>query len=94
MTIRSLQLLSDRYLQIRENAYKVHLIAIYKIMKVHRAILTSGDRVAIKVQYPGVAESIESDLTNLKRLVTYTNILPRGLYIDEIIRYVIEHTFY
>ncbi|GMF48736.1 unnamed protein product [Phytophthora fragariaefolia] len=37
-------------------------------------------------QYPGVAESIGSDLSNLKRLVTYTNILPRGLYIDEIIR--------
>ncbi|KAL0582962.1 hypothetical protein ABG067_007095 [Albugo candida] len=61
-------------------------IAAASIGQVHRAILTSGDRVAIKVQYPGVAESIESDLTNLKRLVTYTNILPRGLYIDEIIR--------
>jgi aarF domain-containing kinase len=46
----------------------------------------SGERVAIKIQYPGVANSIESDLLNLKRLVTYTNILPKGLYIDEIIR--------
>jgi aarF domain-containing kinase len=53
---------------------------------VHRATLLNGDRVAIKIQYPGVAESIGSDLLNLKRLVTYTNILPRGLYIDEIIR--------
>lgn len=52
----------------------------------HRATLKSGERVAIKIQYPGVAESIESDLLNLKRIVTYTNILPRGLYIDEIIR--------
>lgn len=56
------------------------------LFQVHRATLLSGERVAIKIQYPGVAESIESDLLNLKRLVTYTSILPRGLYIDEIIR--------
>ncbi|POM68483.1 Atypical/ABC1/ABC1-A protein Kinase [Phytophthora palmivora] len=61
-------------------------IAAASIGQVHRATLLNGDRVAIKIQYPGVAESIGSDLSNLKRLVTYTNILPRGLYIDEIIR--------
>lgn len=61
-------------------------IAAASIGQVHRATLLSGERVAIKIQYPGVADSIESDLLNLKRLVTYTNILPRGLYIDEIIR--------
>jgi aarF domain-containing kinase len=61
-------------------------IAAASIGQVHRATLKNGERVAIKIQYPGVAESIESDLLNLKRLVTYTNILPRGLYIDEIIR--------
>ncbi|OWZ23111.1 Atypical/ABC1/ABC1-A protein kinase [Phytophthora megakarya] len=61
-------------------------IAAASIGQVHRATLVNGDRVAIKIQYPGVAESITSDLSNLKRLVTYTNILPRGLYIDEIIR--------
>ncbi|KAJ8544415.1 hypothetical protein ON010_g11852 [Phytophthora cinnamomi] len=61
-------------------------IAAASIGQVHRATLLNGERVAIKIQYPGVAESIGSDLSNLKRLVTYTNILPRGLYIDEIIR--------
>ncbi|TDH66940.1 hypothetical protein CCR75_001576 [Bremia lactucae] len=61
-------------------------IAAASIGQVHRGTLLNGDRVAIKIQYPGVAESINSDLLNLKRLVTYTNILPRGLYIDEIIR--------
>ncbi|TMW63006.1 hypothetical protein Poli38472_005624 [Pythium oligandrum] len=61
-------------------------IAAASIGQVHRATLKSGDRVAIKIQYPGVAESIESDLMNLKRIVTYTNVLPKGLYIDEIIR--------
>lgn len=61
-------------------------IAAASIGQVHRGTLRSGERVAVKIQYPGVADSIESDLLNLKRLVTYTNILPRGLYIDEIIR--------
>ncbi|RMX68828.1 hypothetical protein KXD40_002962 [Peronospora effusa] len=61
-------------------------IAAASIGQVHRATLVNRDRVAIKIQYPGVADSIGSDLLNLKRLVTYTNILPRGLYIDEIIR--------
>lgn len=40
----------------------------------------------MKIQYPGVADSVESDLKNLQRLVQLTNILPPGLYIDEIIK--------
>lgn len=45
-----------------------------------------GTEVAMKIQYPGVADSVESDLTNLQRLVQLTNILPPGLYIEEIIK--------
>jgi len=41
--------------------------------------------VAVKIQYPTVADSIKSDLNNLKMLVTMTNILPPGLFIDNII---------
>lgn len=51
----------------------------------HRARLLDGTEVAMKIQYPGVADSVESDLKNLQRLVQLTNILPPGLYIDEII---------
>lgn len=40
----------------------------------------------MKIQYPGVAHSVESDLKNLQRLVQLTNILPPGLYIEEIIK--------
>lgn len=38
--------------------------------QVHYGILLDGREVAIKVQYPGVAESIDSDIGNLKRLVS------------------------
>ena len=61
-------------------------IAAASIGQVHRATLLDGTAVAIKIQYPGVATSIESDLGNLKRLVTLTNILPPGLFIDQIIQ--------
>ena len=53
-------------------------IAAASIGQVHRAKLLDGTEVAMKVQYPGVAESIASDLSNLKRLVTMTNLLPAG----------------
>ena len=37
--------------------------------------------VCMKIQYPGVARSIHSDIDNLMRLVSLTDLLPRGLYV-------------
>ena len=39
-------------------------IASASIGQVHRAITHAGEAVAVKVQYPGVAEAMESDLRN------------------------------
>jgi predicted unusual protein kinase regulating ubiquinone biosynthesis (AarF/ABC1/UbiB family) len=39
-------------------------IAAASVGQVHRAVTRDGREVAVKVQYPGVAESIESDLDN------------------------------
>ena len=44
-------------------------IAAASIGQVHYARLKNGDHVAIKVQYPGIAHSIEADLKNFLRLV-------------------------
>jgi aarF domain-containing kinase len=60
-------------------------IAAASIGQVHKAVAADGTVVAVKVQYPGVADSIDSDLNNLKRLLMFTNILPRGLYVDSAI---------
>ena len=38
------------------------------------------------VQYPGVADSIDSDIENVMRLVRWINFAPKGLYIDEVMR--------
>ncbi|GAB5031577.1 atypical abc1 abc1-a protein kinase [Nannochloropsis oceanica] len=60
-------------------------VAAASIGQVHRGRTLDGREVAVKVQYPGVADSIDSDLRNLQRLVTYLNVLPPGLYVDEIL---------
>lgn len=41
--------------------------------------------VAVKVQYPGVRDSIDSDLNNLMLLLTASRFLPEGLFLDKTI---------
>ncbi|KFH41339.1 hypothetical protein ACRE_079470 [Hapsidospora chrysogenum ATCC 11550] len=61
-------------------------IAAASIGQVHRATLRSnGKKVAVKIQFPGVADSINSDLDNLSILLNATSILPKGLYLDKTI---------
>ena len=57
-------------------------IAAASIGQVHAAVLkATGMRVVVKVQYPGVSSSIDSDLNNLSALLAASRILPRGLYL-------------
>ncbi|HEY8583554.1 MAG TPA: AarF/ABC1/UbiB kinase family protein [Capillimicrobium sp.] len=44
-------------------------VAAASIGQVHRATTLDGDDVAVKVQYPGVAEAVETDLRNLNLLL-------------------------
>lgn len=61
-------------------------LAAASIGQVHRATLRSnGAAVAVKIQFPGVADSINSDLDNLGILLTATRMLPKGLYLDKTI---------
>jgi aarF domain-containing kinase len=61
-------------------------MAAASIGQVHRATLKSnGEQVAVKVQYPGVADSIDSDLSNLAVLLTASRLLPKGLYLEKTI---------
>eukprot|EP01023_Acetabularia_acetabulum_P033069 TRINITY_DN30926_c0_g1_i2.p1 TRINITY_DN30926_c0_g1~~TRINITY_DN30926_c0_g1_i2.p1 ORF type:complete len:445 (-),score=98.42 TRINITY_DN30926_c0_g1_i2:2380-3714(-) len=61
-------------------------IAAASIGQVHKAVLHDGRTVAVKVQYPGVAQSIESDVDNLMRLIRVANILPKGLYVHNAVK--------
>ena len=61
-------------------------IAAASIGQVHKATLKStGARVAVKIQFPGVADSINSDLDNIAILLTATKLLPKGLYLNKTI---------
>ncbi|CAG8605938.1 7316_t:CDS:2 [Racocetra fulgida] len=62
-------------------------IAAASIGQVHSAELASNKmKLAIKVQYPGIVASIDSDLDNLRTLIKVSNLLPRGLYLDNTIK--------
>lgn len=60
-------------------------VAAASIGQVHKAALPDGRAVAVKVQYPGVAQSINSDLGNLESLLSVLNVAPPGLFLDRII---------
>lgn len=57
-------------------------LAAASIGQVHQAVTKDDFKVAMKIQYPGVADSIESDIENVKLLLDYTNLIPEGLYLD------------
>jgi len=58
--------------------------AAASIGQVHRAVTLDGDDVAVKVQYPGIAEAVESDLRNLKVLMRLAKRMAPGLDADAV----------
>ena len=61
-------------------------LAAASIGQVHGAVLKkNGMRAAVKIQYPGVSGSIDSDLNNLSVLLHASRLLPKGLYLDKTI---------
>ncbi|MCG7493533.1 AarF/ABC1/UbiB kinase family protein [Thalassobius sp. Cn5-15] len=56
--------------------FDVRPVAAASIGQVHRARLRDGRDLAIKVQYPGVAASIDSDVANVGALLRRTRVLP------------------
>ncbi|KAG7195561.1 Ubiquinone biosynthesis [Scheffersomyces spartinae] len=58
-------------------------IAAASIGQVHNAVTEDLTPVVVKVQYPGVKDSIDSDLNNILMLLTASSILPPGLFLDK-----------
>lgn len=59
--------------------FEARPLAAASIGQVHRAILPSGEELAVKVQYPGVAASIDADIDNVATLLRLSGLLPAGL---------------
>jgi predicted unusual protein kinase regulating ubiquinone biosynthesis (AarF/ABC1/UbiB family) len=62
------------FASIEEEAF-----AAASIGQVHRATLRDGTKVAVKVQYPGIADALESDVANAGILVRLAKVLAPGL---------------
>ncbi|MCO4840697.1 MAG: AarF/ABC1/UbiB kinase family protein [Rhodobacteraceae bacterium] len=58
--------------------FDVHPIAAASIGQVHRVHLKDGRDLALKIQYPGVANSIDSDVANVGVLIKMSGLLPDG----------------
>lgn len=58
-------------------------IGTASLAQVHRAkIKSTGEQVVLKVQYPGVADAIDSDLSLFKNLLKITNVVPQTQAFD------------
>lgn len=59
--------------------FDVRPIAAASIGQVHRAQTRDGRDLAIKIQYPGIRDSIDSDLRNLSSLMRVSGLVPKGM---------------
>lgn len=79
-------------------SFELHPIAAASIGQVHRAQLIDGRSLAIKVQYPGVAQSIDSDVENIGTLIKLSGLLPKGFelapYLQEVCDQLHKETNY
>jgi predicted unusual protein kinase regulating ubiquinone biosynthesis (AarF/ABC1/UbiB family) len=60
-------------------------LAAASIGQVHKTISPDGREIVLKVQYPGVAESIDSDVDNIAGLLRLSGLLPAGLDIQPLL---------
>lgn len=59
-------------------------VAAASIGQIHRARKHGGRELALKIQYPGVARSVDSDVENLATLLRRLDFLPMTLDVDAI----------
>lgn len=68
----------------RFTSFDMTPLAAASIGQVHPAVARDGTPLAVKIQYPGVAESIDSDVDNLRSLLSLARLLPGELDVDAI----------
>ena len=61
-------------------------IAAASIGQVHKVVTMDGRMLAVKVQYPGVKKSIDSDVDNVATLIRLTGLVPKSLDINPLLQ--------
>ena len=65
--------------------FEMKPLAAASIGQVHRAVAPDGRAIVLKVQYPGVAASIDSDVDNIATLLRMSGLLPAELDIKPLL---------
>ena len=60
-------------------------LAAASIGQVHRATTLEGEEIVLKIQYPGVAQSIDSDVDNIASLLRISRLLPKHVDISDLL---------
>ncbi len=71
--------------QKRFETFDLEPIAAASIGQVHQARTADGRSLALKIQYPGVAKSIVSDVDNLTAVLRLSRLLPSDVELDPLI---------
>lgn len=70
----------------RFREFDTHPVAAASIGQVHHAVDREGRELALKIQYPGVAHSIESDVDNLASVLRLSRLIPADVDLGGVIR--------
>lgn len=71
--------------QLAELDIKTQPIAAASLGQAHLArIKSTGEKVVVKIQYPGVASAISTDVGTLRRLLTASRLVPKALDLTQV----------
>ena len=69
----------------RFKRFEVRPVAAASIGQVHRAETREGRTLAIKVLYPGVRDSIDSDIDALGAFIALSGLVPKGMHLKPLL---------
>lgn len=65
--------------------FELSPFAAASIGQVHLATLETGEKLAVKLQYPGVRNSIDSDIDNVAALLSASKVIPSHMHITPLL---------
>ena len=65
--------------------FELRPFAAASIGQVHLAYLDTGEKLAITIQYPGIRDSIDSDIDNVASLLKVSRLIPANVKLDTLL---------
>ncbi|QQX79082.1 AarF/ABC1/UbiB kinase family protein [Shewanella sp. KX20019] len=65
--------------------FDLNPFAAASIGQVHLATLATGEKLAVKLQYPGIRNSIDSDIDNVAALLKLSNLIPSNVQFKQLL---------